>query len=142
MSGVTAVRSRELRQAQPEAPPLAGEVQDDLLRMLFVCCDTALPAQSQLVLALKVLCGFGVREIALRLFCSEANVYKRLQRARRRLREAPLQLEAVSGARLFGVHQILYLLFTEGYLTTGGQTTLQDRAMIEQAGFEVQVVHA
>src|SRR5437870_13783084 len=70
---------------------LAGEVRDDLLRMLFVCCDEAIPVESQLVLALKTLCGFGIREIALRLFASEANVYKRLGRARSRLRELPLR---------------------------------------------------
>ena len=69
---------------------LAGEVRDDLLRMLFVCCDEAIPVESQLVLALKTLCGFEIREIALRLFASEANVYKRLGRARSRLRELPL----------------------------------------------------
>ena len=40
-------------------PLLAGEVQDDLLRMLFVCCDDAIPPESQLVLALKTLCGFS-----------------------------------------------------------------------------------
>ncbi|PYP49551.1 MAG: RNA polymerase subunit sigma-70, partial [Gemmatimonadetes bacterium] len=41
---------------------LAKEVQDDLLRMLFVCCDEAIPERSQLVLALKTLCGFDIRE--------------------------------------------------------------------------------
>ena len=53
-----------------EAPAafLAGDVRDDLLRMLFVCCDDAIPVESQLVLALKTLCGFDVREIAERLF--------------------------------------------------------------------------
>ena len=68
----------------PENGPeifLAREVRDDQLRMLFACCDEAIPVESQLVLALKTLCGFGVREIALRLFTSEANVYKRLGRA-------------------------------------------------------------
>ncbi len=66
---------------------LAGEMQDNLLRMLFVCCDEAVPVESQLVLALKTLCGFNVGEIAHRLFISEANVYKRLGRARGRLRD-------------------------------------------------------
>lgn len=47
---------------------LPGEVGDDLLRMLFVCCDEAIPVESQLVLALKTLCGFDVREISIRLF--------------------------------------------------------------------------
>ena len=78
-----------------DAPALthfAGEVRDDLLRMLFVCCDEAIPRESRLVLALKTLCGFSTTEIALRLFTSEANVHKRLQRARDagRNREAPV----------------------------------------------------
>ena len=45
-----------------------------MLRMLFVCCDEAIPRESQLVLALKTLCGCSTAEIALRLFTSEANV--------------------------------------------------------------------
>ena len=48
------------------------ELPDDLLRMLFVCCDPQIPAASQLVFSLKILCGFDVQEIALRLFLSEA----------------------------------------------------------------------
>ncbi len=55
--------------------PLSGDIRDDILRMLFVCCDDALPLASQLVLALKTLCGFDVGEIAERLFMTEANVY-------------------------------------------------------------------
>ena len=78
---------------------LAGEVQDDLLQMLFVCCDEAIPVQSQLVFALSTLCGFDVREIALRLFTSEANVYKRLGRARSRLRELPPRQSGAGVAR-------------------------------------------
>ena len=84
----------------PENGPeclMAGEVRDDLLRMLFVCCDEAIPLESQLALALKTLCGFGIREIALRLFTSEANVYKRLGRARSRLRKYPPRLEELTG---------------------------------------------
>src|SRR6267378_6140832 len=70
---------------QPEQLGFAGEVCDDLLRMLFVCCDDAIPRESQLVFALKTLCGFSTGEIVLRLFTTEANVYKRLARARDRL---------------------------------------------------------
>ena len=115
---------------------LAGEVRDDLLRMLFVCCDEAIPVESQLVFALKTLCGFGVREIALRLFTSEANVYKRLGRARSRLREAPPRPGELTGeqysSRLPGVNKILYLLFTEGYLSCHAETPIR-RELCDEA---------
>lgn len=101
---------------------LGGDVRDASLRMLFACCDDALPVESQLVLALKVLCGFDVREIAERLFISEANAYKRLARAKSRLREVEFDLECLTPAqleaRLPAVRTALYVLFTEGYLSS------------------------
>lgn len=110
-------------------PILAREMRDDLLRMLFVCCDEAMPAESQLVLALKVLCGFEVREIALRLFISEANVYKRLSRARKRLRSHPPHADALAEehytSRVPAVRNILYLMFTEGYLSSGAESAIR-----------------
>jgi RNA polymerase sigma factor (sigma-70 family) len=113
---------------RPEAF-LASEVRDDLLRMLFVCCDEAIPVESQLVLALKTLCGFSVREIALRLFTSEANVYKRLARVRARLRESPLCADGLGleqyASRLPAVRRILYLLFTEGYLSSHAELAIR-----------------
>jgi RNA polymerase sigma-70 factor (ECF subfamily) len=117
--------------AEPAGPPpahFAGEVRDDLLRMLFVCCDEALPRDSRLVLALKTLCGFSTAEIAHRLFTSEANVHKRLERARNRLREGPSDFLAPPledlRPRLPSVLAVLYLLFNEGYLSL-----LPDRAI-------------
>ena len=116
----------------PENGPelfLRAEVQDDLLRMLFVCCDEAIPVQSQLVLALKTLCGFDIREIALRLFTSEANVYKRLGRARSRLRDLPPRTDGLTGeqisSRLPTVRKVLYLMFTEGYLSSHAETVIR-----------------
>ena len=123
----------------PENGPgvfLAAEVQDDLLQMLFVCCDEAIPVESQLVFALKTLCGFDIREIALRLFTSEANVYKRLGRARSRLRELPPRLGELRGkqcsARLAAVNKILYLLFTEGYLSSHAEMAIR-RELCDEA---------
>ncbi len=115
---------------------LSGEVRDDLLRMLFVCCDDDIPRESQLVLALKTLCGFSVREIALRLFTSEANVYKRLGRARGRLRAQPTRLGELGGSefapRLPSVCSILYLLFTEGYLASHREFSIR-RELCDEA---------
>jgi RNA polymerase sigma factor (sigma-70 family) len=98
---------------------LEGEVSDDQLRLLFVCAHPAIARESQLVLALKTLCGFSTEEIALRMFQSEEGVHKRLQRARAALRERAVELDTPSLAqlsdRLPSVLQILYLLFNEGY---------------------------
>src|SRR5438105_3458414 len=120
----------------PASPRFDAEVRDDLLRMLFVCCDEAIPRDSRLVLALKTLCGFSTAEIALRLFISEANVLKRLGRARERLREAPpdfnsLPLQAMQ-SRLASVHVVLYLFFNEGYLSAQSERTIR-REMCDEA---------
>ena len=69
------------------------EIQDDVLRMLFICCNNSIPEKSQLVLALKTLCGFGIQEIGFRLFIGDANVYKRLGRARSILRKSSSSIE-------------------------------------------------
>jgi RNA polymerase sigma-70 factor (ECF subfamily) len=90
------------------------EVRDDVLRLLFVCADPALPPESQLVLALKTLCGFSIPEIALRLFQREDAVNKRLQRARARIREHA-ELDGIDPERVQSVLHMLYLLFNEGY---------------------------
>lgn len=124
--------------ADESAPELrlAGDVRDDLLRMLFVCCDEAIPIESQLALALKTLCGFDVREIAARLFTTEANVYKRLGRARSCLRELPLREADVTTDRLTTrlpvVQGVLYLLFTEGYLSVHAETAIR-RELCDEA---------
>jgi len=103
---------------EPEAY-LPAEVEDEQLRMLFVCCDEALEPRTQLVLALKILCGFSVAEIALRLFSRDDAIRKRLQRGRTRLKALSPSLQSPALAslqvRLPAVQRVIYLLFNEGY---------------------------
>src|SRR5260221_7372394 len=120
----------------PASPRFDNEVRDDLLRMLFVCCDEAIPKDSRLVLALKTLCGFSTAEIALRLFLSEANVLKRLGRARDHLREVPpdfdsLPLQALQ-SRLERFHGGLYPLFNRGVFSAKTDRVVR-REMCEEA---------
>lgn len=118
----------------PDAPRLADEIRDDMLRMLFACCDDTIPIESQLVLALKTLCGFSTREIALRLFTTEANVYKRLGRARERLREHGVELPPLDAlrSRVLAVQSVLYLLFNEGYLSAHAEHAIR-RELCDEA---------
>jgi RNA polymerase sigma factor (sigma-70 family) len=112
----------ELRRGKRDARYLAEvqteyaqqEAEDDVLRLLFVCADPAIPPESQLVLALKTLCGFSIDEIALRLFQSHDAINKRLQRARDRLREH-VEVQQIAPQRVPAVLHMLYLLFNEGY---------------------------
>lgn len=124
--GMAAAELADERSLQPSEPRLAAEIGDDELRMLFVCADEAIPVESQIVLALKVLCGFSTREIALRLLTSEENVQKRLARGRDRLRQIGVAMDtpplAALTARRATVLRIVYLLFNEGY-----NSTLADR---------------
>jgi len=100
--------------AEVEVDYAQQEVHDDVLRLLFVCADPAIPPESQLVLALKTLCGFSTEEIALRLFQSGDAVHKRLQRARARLEEHA-EISSIDPGRVHSVLHMLYLLFNEGY---------------------------
>jgi RNA polymerase sigma factor (sigma-70 family) len=135
-------------QESEQSPPsyFAGEVADDTLRMLFICCDDAIPRESQLVFALKTLCRFSVSEIALRLFTSDANVYKRLGRARDRLRQIAPEIETppldALKSRLPSVQAVLYLLFNEflGDLMSQARELLFAREQADRAAVHSYLV--
>jgi len=106
------------------------EIADDRLRMMFVCCHPLIPAEAQVALALKTLCGFSATEISRAFFTTEAAIAKRLTRAKQKIREAPIAFEIPAGEelapRLEGVLQTLYLLFNEGYKASSGDKLIRE----------------
>ncbi|HZP60241.1 MAG TPA: DUF6596 domain-containing protein [Opitutaceae bacterium] len=106
------------------------EIRDDALRLMFVCCHPAIAADAQIVLALKVMCGFSTGEIARAFLSSEAAVEKQLTRTKQRIREANIAFEIPEGEdlapRLDGVLAALYLLFNEGYKASSGERLLRE----------------
>jgi RNA polymerase sigma-70 factor (ECF subfamily) len=108
---------------------LDSEIEDSQLQMMFACCHPRLAREDQLALTLKALCGFGNSEIARALLVGEETVKKRLQRARRDLIDHQIALDPPAAGelarRLDGVHQVLYLLFNEGYSSSEGETAIR-----------------
>lgn len=106
------------------------EIRDDALRLMFVCCHPAVAPDAQVVLALKVLCGFSTGEIARAFLSSEAAIEKQLTRTKQRIQEANLVFEIPEGEdirpRLDGVLAALYLLFNEGYKASAGERLLRE----------------
>lgn len=102
---------------------------DDQLRMILLCCHPAVTAESRVALALKLVSGLSVAEIARALLADERAVAQRLVRAKRALREANASFEmpAVEAltARLDAVHDVLYLMFNEGHTAHEGETLLR-----------------
>jgi RNA polymerase sigma factor (sigma-70 family) len=97
----------------------AEAIKDDVLRMMFSCCEPQLPEESQLALILNILCGFSVDEIAAAFLGGRAGAEKRITRAKHTLSEAGKLFNVESGSdfavRLPTVLRALYLLFNEGY---------------------------
>lgn len=104
-------------------PDFSGQnIKDSQLQMMFAICDPAIASEAQIGLALRILCGFGIDEIAEAFLSNKETINKRLFRAKERLRTEKVTLEVPSdreiGKRLNNVLHIIYLLFSEGYYST------------------------
>jgi RNA polymerase sigma factor (sigma-70 family) len=103
-----------------------GETEmDDQLRLIFICCQSAVPPDARVALTLKTVGGFGVSEIARAFLAKEATVAQRLVRAKHRLQQAkpPFEVPPPSElpAALDSVLEVLYAMFNEGYSTHRGE---------------------
>ena len=96
-----------------------GHYRDDILRLLFICCPPDLPAVQQIALALRIVCGLSVVQIARAFLVSEAAMEQRITRAKARVAKAAVPFEAPGAPeraeRLAAVAAMIYLLFNEGY---------------------------
>lgn len=106
-------------QSPRSSPLFESEIEDDLLRMMFMCCHPEVPRESQIALTLKTVSGFAVEEIADAFLTKKETIAQRIVRAKRKIRDLGLSLELpgpeVLVERLDAVLEVLYLLFNEGY---------------------------
>lgn len=121
----------EQTRSTPAAAPLdETEIRDDALRLLFVCCHPSIAPDAQVVLALKVLCGFSTAEIARAFLTSDAAIEKQLTRTKQRIQSAGIGFDLPEGEdlapRLDGVLGAVYLLFNEGYKASSGDKLLRE----------------
>jgi RNA polymerase sigma-70 factor, ECF subfamily len=132
--------ARELGTARPAGPDLdamdAGYIDDDMLRLMFICCHPVLSVDARVSLTLRLLGGLTTREIARSFLTSEATVAQRITRAKRTVTEARVPFEVPSPAeraeRLEPVQEVIYLVFNEGYSATAGQDWMRP-ALCEEA---------
>ena len=117
---------------------------EDRLRLIFTCCHPALPRTAQVALTLRVVCGLTTTQIAKAFLIPESTVGQRITRAKRKISGAgiPYRVPPADelGARLTEVLAVIYLLFNEGYLSSGGGQA-QSRDLTDDAEFLAALLH-
>ena len=110
-----------------------ADYRDDVLRLLFICCHPDLPPTQQVALALRIVSGLTVRQIARAFLVGEAAMEQRITRAKAKIAQAGVAFETPSPAdraeRLAAVAAMVYLVFNEGYSTGGPRAPLAEEAI-------------
>lgn len=119
----------------PEPDFSLQNIKDSQLQMLFAICHPAIASEAQIGLALRILCGFGIDEIAEAFFSNKETINKRLYRAKKKLRAENIKIELPPKDELIGrldnVLHIIYLLFNEGYYSKTQNQILQKDLCLE-----------
>ncbi|KAA0023498.1 RNA polymerase sigma factor [Antrihabitans cavernicola] len=128
----------EIQQASDGADvdaTLDGQIEDDLLRLMFISCHPVLKTEARVALTLKLLGGLTTGEIARAFLVSESTVAQRIVRAKRALADADVPFEVPAAdelpARLASVLEAIYLVFNEGYSATAGDDWMRPELCAE-----------
>lgn len=113
-----------------------GHYRDDILRLLFICCHPDLPATQQVALALRIVSGLSVKQIARAFLVGESAMEQRITRAKARVAAANVPFETPGpvgrAERLAAVATMIYLVFNEGYSASGAEADRR-RPLSEEA---------
>jgi RNA polymerase sigma-70 factor (ECF subfamily) len=109
---------------------------DDILRLLFICCHPELPSTQQIALALRIVSGLTVKQIARAFLVSESAMEQRITRAKARVADADVPFETPGAVerseRLLAVAAMIYLIFNEGYSASGDTAEIR-KPLCEEA---------
>ncbi|MES2656555.1 MAG: DUF6596 domain-containing protein [Bacteroidota bacterium] len=119
-------------------------INDSQLQMMFAICHPSIPVEAQIGLSLNILCGFGAEEIADAFLSNKETIYKRLARAKEKLRTEKVKIELPPQTeinnRLDTILTTLYLLFNEGYYSSSQNTTLRQELCIEAMRLNLMLI--
>jgi len=114
------------QQAPDPAEIVRDDVDDDVLRLIFICCHPALSPDSQVAMTLREVCGLTTEQIARAFLTSPQTIAQRIVRAKAKIRVAHIPYEVPTRAdlpmRLEAVLRVVYLVFNEGYATSSGDS--------------------
>lgn len=132
---VPELKTKEEERGSEELDFSLGNIKDSQLQMIFAVCNPAIASEAQIGLALRILCGFGIDEIAEAFLSNKETINKRLYRAKEKLRTEKIKMELPPeneiAARLNNVLRVIYLLFNEGYYSRTQNKILQKDLCLE-----------